>query len=213
MLNDDVRLERRTVGALRDRLSAAGVFAAVPAIRSPLAACGDEGGKAGTWLAGEIELRETASQTTQPTLYPVGCCFLCRRQDFLDLGGYDELFAPFFWEDVDLGYRAWRRGLATLHVPEAVCDHEGSATLAEAHSLETREKAFSRNRVLFHLRNLRDPSLRAQNLGAWAAHALFDGREPLRRGLSEAVEAFARSGRRCDPGLADDEILARAGGP
>ena len=212
VLNDDVRLDQRTVAALRDRLSGAGLFAVVPAIRSPLAACGDEGGKAGMWQAGEIELREITAQTTHPTLYPIGCCFLCRRQDFLDLGGYDELFAPFFWEDVDLGYRAWRRGLATLHVPDAVCDHEGSATLAEAHTLEARERAFSRNRVLFHLRNLRDPSLRAQNMGAWAAHALFDRREALLRGLSEAIDAFARSGPRSDPGLADGEILARAGG-
>lgn len=212
VLNDDVRLDHHTVATLHERFSGAALFAVVPAIRSPLAVSGDEGGKAGIWQAGEIELRETTSRTVHPTLYPIGCCFLCRRRDFLDLGGYDELFAPFFWEDVDLGYRAWRRGLATLHVPDAVCDHEGSATLTEAHSLEAREQAFARNRVLFHLRNLRDAALRAENMGAWVAHALFDDHQAQQRGLSEAIDVFARAGRRSDTGLADDEILARAGG-
>jgi GT2 family glycosyltransferase len=210
VLNDDVRLDRGTVGALLERLSDRDVFAVVPAIRSPLAACGDEGGKWGSWRAGELELRETVPAAVQPSLYPVGCCFLCLRRDFLDLGGYDELLAPFFWEDVDLGYRAWRRGRATLHVPDAVCDHEGSATLKEAHTAESRERAFARNRVLFHLRNLRDPELRAESLGALAARALFDAGPALQEALAEALGVFARAGRRTEPGLADREILARS---
>ena len=212
VLNDDVRLDVGAVATLRDSLSGSDLFAVVPAIRSRLAECGDEGGKAGMWRAGEIELCETPAEAIHPTLYPIGCCFLCRRQSFLDLGGYDEVFAPFFWEDVDLGYRAWRRGLATLHVPDAVCLHEGSATLTETHSLEAREEAYFRNKVLFHLRNLSDPELRAENMGAWAAYTLFDNKEERRRSLSAAIDAFARSGRRAEAGLDDDEILARAGG-
>lgn len=212
VLNDDVRLDVGVVATLRDRLSGPQLFAVVPAIRSRLAECGDEGGKAGTWRAGEIELSETTAEAIHPTLYPVGCCFLCRRQSFLDLGGYEEAFAPFFWEDVDLGYRAWRRGLATLHVPDAICLHEGSATLVETYSLQAREGTFFRNKVLFHLRSLSNPDLRAENMGAWAARALFEEREDWRQSLSAAIDAFARSGRPSEGGLEDGEILARARG-
>jgi GT2 family glycosyltransferase len=212
ILNDDLRLEAATVSRLRACFPAEELFAVVPAIRSGLARCGDEGGKAAAWEAGMIEVREAPAAATHPTLYPVGCCFLCPREAYLALGGYDDVYAPFLWEDVDLGYRAWRRGLATLHVPEAVCHHEGSATLSTERTLEERERMSFRNRALFHLRNLSDPDRRAENLGAWAAHALFDGREQRVRGLAEALARFERCGRREDRGASDAQILERSGG-
>jgi GT2 family glycosyltransferase len=210
VLNDDLRLETETVSLLRARFPTPGLFAAVPAIRSTLVRCGDEGGKVGVWKAGMIEIDEALADAPHPTLYPVGCCFLCPRQLFLDLGGYDDAYAPFLWEDVDLGYRAWRRGLATLHVPKAACHHEGSATLSKERSLDERERMSFRNRVLFHLRNLSDPSLRAENLGAWAAHALFDAREQRLHGLAEAMGRFQEFGRHVGDGASDAEILERS---
>lgn len=212
VLNDDVRLERETVAVLHRQLRDDDVFAVVPRIASPLAACGDEGGKAGVLRAGLLELVEAPAERVHPTLYPVGCCYLCSREAFETLGGYDDLFAPFFWEDVDLGYRAWRRGLRILHVPQAVCHHEGSMTLREAHGHEERERIEFRNRVLFHLRNLQGATQRAGSLGALAAHALFDGRAPRRAGLGEALSRFAPVGPRPLTGLSDAEILARVAG-
>jgi GT2 family glycosyltransferase len=181
----------------------------VPTIRSPLAACGDEGGKAGAFEAGLLEIREVEADGARPTLYPVGCCFLCPRASFLDLEGYDDAFAPFFWEDVDLGYRAWARGLRTLHVPEAACDHEGSATLSESRSLDERERVSFRNRVLFHLRNLRDPARRAASFGAWAAFALFETRPERLEGLAQAFARDAADPRRRGLGPSDAAILDR----
>ena len=209
VLNDDVRLEPGTVGALRAPFPDATLFASVPSIRSPLAACGDEGGKSGRFDAGLLEIREVQSKATHPTLYPVGCCYLCPRAAFLDLEGYDDAFAPFFWEDVDLGYRAWARGLRTLHVPEAACDHEGSATLRERRTLEERERISFRNRVLFHLRNLRDPERRAASLGAWAAFALFETRPERLQGLAEAFARDSAEPRRRGNGPSDAAILER----
>lgn len=211
ILNDDVELEPDTVRILSRHLEPT-VFAVVPRIVSPLAACGDEGGKTAAFAAGMLEVLEAPADAAHPTLYPVGCCVLCVRATFLELGGYDETYAPFFWEDVELGYRAWRRGLRVLHVPSASCRHEGSATLREAHEAEERERFFFRNRVLFHLRNLQDPSRRLACLGALAALALFDDREPRRRGLAEALERFTAPAAPAVAGLSDAEILARVGG-
>jgi GT2 family glycosyltransferase len=209
VLNDDVRLETPTVRVLHDVLkSTDGVFAVAPRILSPLARCGDEGGKRALTTAGLIEIEESPADETHVTFYAVGCCYLCRRSTFLDLGGYDDVYAPFFWEDVDLGYRAWRKGLASLHVPAAVCHHEGSATIGERPMVE-RQRAWYRNWALFHLRNLQHPRLRAASLGAWAAHALFDERDAVADGLTEALSRFARVGRRPAEGLSDEEILAR----
>jgi GT2 family glycosyltransferase len=209
VLNDDVELEPSTVRLLREALlPEEGVFAVAPRIVSPLARCGDEGGKSGTLRAGLLEVDEVPAEAPHPTLYPVGCCFLCRRETFLGLGGFDDVYAPFFWEDVDLGYRAWRRGLASRHVPGARCEHEGSATIG-ARPMPERQRAFQRSAVLFHLRNLQRPVLRAGALGAWAAQALFDGRPAIQDGLTDALARFAKAGRRRPEGLSDEEILAR----
>jgi hypothetical protein len=72
-----------------------------------------------------------------------------------------------------------------------------------------RQRAWYRNWALFHLRNLQHPRLRAASLGAWAAHALFDERDAVADGLTEALSRFARVGRRPAEGLSDEEILAR----
>jgi GT2 family glycosyltransferase len=213
ILNDDVELEPDTVAVLARHLVPP-VFAVVPRIASTLAACGDEGGKTAVFAAGMLEVIEAPAEAPHPTLYPVGCCMLCVRADFLELGGYAEEYAPFFWEDVELGYRAWRRGLRVVHVPAATCTHEGSATLRETHDAGERERVFFRNRVLFHLRNLQDPARRRACLGALAAMALFDDRPARQRGLAEALERFSAVGPVSRAGLSDDEILAsvRSGG-
>jgi GT2 family glycosyltransferase len=211
ILNDDVELEPDTVEVLARHLVPP-VFAVVPRIVSPLAACGDEGGKTGVFAAGLLELLEAPSDAPHPTLYPVGCCVLCTRAGFLELGGYDRAYAPFFWEDVELGYRAWRRGLPVLHVPTTSCRHVGSATLREVYDAGERERLFFRNRVLFQLRNLQEPVRRHACLGALLAFALFDDREPRVRGLAEALERNSAAGAAPPAGLSDDEILARVRG-
>ena len=144
-----------------------------------------------------------------PAFYPVGCCYLSLRRAFLELGGYDDLFAPFLWEYVDLGYRAWRRGLRILHDPEAVCHHEGSTTLKERHSPEARERLSFRNRVLFHLKNVRDAGRRAEVFGALAAYALFETLESRRLGLADAVARAPGASGDADDGLDDAAILER----
>lgn len=211
VLNDDVRLEPDAVALLLRRFADERLFAAVPRVRSPLASCGDEGGKRGELRAGLLEIVEVAAQADQATLYPVGCCFLCPRVLFLELGGFAEAYAPFFWEDVELGWRAWRRGFSVLHVPEAACDHEGSATLREHRAVEERERVEWRNRVLFHLRNLTQAELRAGLLGALAAAALLEWREPKRAGLADALRRDAEPSS-TDGDLGDRALLARASG-
>jgi GT2 family glycosyltransferase len=58
---------------------------------------------------------------------PCGGAMLIDRALFLEMGGLDErLFC--YCEDVDLGYRLRLAGERTLVVPDAVVEHEGSAS-------------------------------------------------------------------------------------
>ncbi len=51
--------------------------------------------------------------------------FLIRRDAATQLGGFDDAFNPYGWEDVDLCLRARKRGYKILYVPTAVACHKG----------------------------------------------------------------------------------------
>ena len=63
-----------------------------------------------------------------PSSYAVGGHAAFRRSMFSDLGGFDKLFEPFYWEDVDLCVRAADRGWRIYFEPECrVVHHTGGA--------------------------------------------------------------------------------------
>jgi len=56
-----------------------------------------------------------------------GAAALISRDDFLQMGGFDEDYFSYF-EDVDLGFRLRLTGKKCLYVPDAVVHHVGSAS-------------------------------------------------------------------------------------
>ncbi len=73
------------------------------------------------------------------------------------LGGFCELFAPFYWEDAELCYRAWKRGWTIHYEPSSVVHHQTSATIGRRFSSRRIEVVAERNRLLMHWINLHDP--------------------------------------------------------
>ncbi|MFY9554824.1 MAG: glycosyltransferase family 2 protein [Blastocatellia bacterium] len=47
------------------------------------------------------------------------------------LGGFCELLAPIYWEDVEICYRAWKRGWDVEYEPHSVVHHLSSATMGK----------------------------------------------------------------------------------
>lgn len=66
------------------------------------------------------------------------------------LGGMDTLFSPFYWEDVDLSYRALRHGFKLVWEPEAVVLHKHETTINAEHFNPKRLSWIKdRNQLLF----------------------------------------------------------------
>ena len=65
-----------------------------------------------------------------------GVCLLTRRDLFLEMGGFDEQFAPAYYEETDFCLRLREKGLRVVYEPQAVVDHYeyGSARGQEAPS-------------------------------------------------------------------------------
>ncbi|WP_410665349.1 glycosyltransferase family 2 protein [Amycolatopsis sp. lyj-84] len=57
--------------------------------------------------------------------FMIGAVLACRRELFLDIGGFDERFVGYGGEDWDLAYRAWNAGAVFVHEHEAVAWHDG----------------------------------------------------------------------------------------
>lgn len=67
-----------------------------------------------------------------------GACFVCGTQALRQLGGFDEQFSPFYWEDVDLGFAGCHaRGggscPAVAILPSALVLHRHSESINKVH--------------------------------------------------------------------------------
>ncbi len=66
-----------------------------------------------------------------PSLFPLGGAVALDRARFLELGGFDPLYHPFYYEDVDLGLSAWRRGWKCLVEPRSRVRHDEGGTIGK----------------------------------------------------------------------------------
>jgi GT2 family glycosyltransferase len=83
-----------------------------------------------------------------------GAFFVCRKSNFAELGGFSPSFGKAYWEDVDLGFRAHRRGWKTLLCPQAAVRHLHSQTMNQVLGEAGKRKRLLRNQALFLARNL-----------------------------------------------------------
>lgn len=60
---------------------------------------------------------------------PAGAAFLVRREAFEAIGGFDPMFVPAWFEDVDLCARLWKSGRKIRYVPAARAAHVGGAAM------------------------------------------------------------------------------------
>lgn len=84
----------------------------------------------------------------------LGCCFVCRSQMMLELGGYDAIYSPFYWEDSDLAQRALKKGFKLLYLPEAKVYHQASSTIGSYRSNSLRRVISNRNKFIFTWRHM-----------------------------------------------------------
>jgi GT2 family glycosyltransferase len=83
------------------------------------------------WKDGYIQFEPGLSTKTHVTAWLSGGSSIIRRQQFLDLGGFDGVFEPFYFEDLDFGLRAWRSGYKLLWEPMAVVEHKHESTTSK----------------------------------------------------------------------------------
>ncbi len=101
---------------------------------------------------------------THPSFYVSGGSGVFRRSLWVELGGMDEkLLSPFYWEDIDLCYRAAKRGYKLLWEPGGVVEHHHESTISKFprnYVVRVRE----RNQLLMLWKNITSPNLTRKHI-------------------------------------------------
>ena len=194
LVNNDVEVGDDAIAPLAENFAEPSVFAVHCRVfdMSTGKECG--AGKVGDFSRGFIRVHQsyapTGSDLQGGPLYSMfagggSAMFDCRK--FRELGGFEPLLSPFYWEDVELSYRAWKRGFTVLYEPRSTTRHSLSSTIGKlkrrsVHMVE------QRNRLVYHWIHLQDRVMMASHI-AWVL--LLAVTAPLRFNPGFIASAFA----------------------
>jgi GT2 family glycosyltransferase len=103
------------------------------------------------------------------TLWASGGSSIFRKSIWDQLNGLDELFDPFYEEDVDIGYRATKRGYINLWEPRSKVEHyKQKGVIEENFSKSKVAKTAQRNQLFLIWKNITDEDLIAEHKSALA---------------------------------------------
>jgi N-acetylglucosaminyl-diphospho-decaprenol L-rhamnosyltransferase len=161
LLNTDMYVAPGWFDACLAPFADASVFAVCGRIREPSGR--NDGYKELVLEGAEVHVRtyqddEPICDEPAEIPYASGGGSFFRRSAFETLGGFAPVFAPFYWEDTDLGLRAWRRGLRILYDPSRCVEHDHQGTIG-ANARQRVRRIFNRNRRAFVLRNQTEVAL------------------------------------------------------
>lgn len=193
-LNNDVKVSREFLSPLIDLHQQNDVFAVTPKIIAPRTGVNESVYclyfRSGYFMT---KLAEKEKVDLIDNFFPVpfgcGACLLVDRKKFFALGGFSSIFHPFYWEDVDLGYRAWKRGWQTLYQPKSLVFHQRGSTIGDSFKVSEVDKIFLRNMILFTWKNSHAHSILLRHIFTMPFDLLFAyiGRR------KNFIEAFKRA--------------------
>jgi GT2 family glycosyltransferase/glycosyltransferase involved in cell wall biosynthesis len=161
LLNSDMQVSPDFLPPLLEGFRDERVFAVSCQIffRDPAKLREETGLTQGWWQDGGLKVRHRIDPGIGdlfPCFYGGGGSCAFDRRKFLELGGFDELLAPFYLEDTDLGYMAWKRGWKVLYQPRSIVYHEHRGTIGKRFSEAQIQAVLKKNHLLFCWKNIHD---------------------------------------------------------
>jgi len=114
------------------------------------------------WKNGYLQIRPGYSKKTHISAWVSGGSSIIRKEYFLKLGGFDNIYEPFYFEDFDFGFRAWRSGYTLLWEPNSIVEHKHESTTSKF-SKRLLVYVKERNHLISVLRNISDKKLLFEN--------------------------------------------------
>jgi GT2 family glycosyltransferase/glycosyltransferase involved in cell wall biosynthesis len=161
LLNSDMRVEPDFLQPLLESFTDESVFSVGCQIffSDPNKRREETGLTQGWWENGGLRVRhrdDPAIDRAFPCFYGGGGSSAYDRAKFLELGGFDELLRPFYLEDTDVGYLAWKRGWKVFYQPKSVVYHEHRGTIGKRFSASHIDLVLKKNFILFCWKNIHE---------------------------------------------------------
>lgn len=113
----------------------------------------------GRWEKGFL-VHSAGSLDKNNTLWVNGGSGAFRKSIWKKLGGFSEAYHPFYWEDIDLSYRAWKAGYEVMFEKNSVVVHEHEkGAIKKKFSKDYVLQIAYKNQFIFVWKNISDPSL------------------------------------------------------
>lgn len=163
-LNNDMTVNREFIAPLLGHFSSPDVFAVTAKIlmqerRINGTRIKETGITRGIFSGGFIKVWQEEKETSAaiPVFYMGGGSSACDKTKFLELGGFDALYRPFYYEDTDISYQALKRGWRILFEPGSTAKHAYRGTINSANfSAGYIKTAVNKNYILFVWKNITD---------------------------------------------------------
>ena len=158
-MNNDIKLEPKALHYLTQHFDNKDTFAVSGKIFAFDQTTFLYGNRGGYFQKGHFHLYEKPPEDDSQTLFACGGAFMVNRQKYLDLGGFDSMYHPLYYEEIDLSYRALKRGWKVHYEPQSIAYHKVQATITRQEKLRRISLISARNNYLFVWKNILDRSM------------------------------------------------------
>jgi GT2 family glycosyltransferase len=86
------------------------------------------------------------------------------KQKYTHIHGFDVLYSPFYWEDIDLSYRAWKAGYTIRFDTSVLVEHHHESTIATYFQKSRINTIAYRNQIITIWKNISDPLYFAEHV-------------------------------------------------
>lgn len=112
-----------------------------------------------TWHNGKLQyVRSEDKSKAVYTAWASGGSAIFRKSIWDNLGGFDEIYSPGYWEDIDIGWRAWKSGYKIIWQPGGVVVHQHEASFSKL-NLDFINLLKQRNELIFIWKNISSKNL------------------------------------------------------
>lgn len=115
------------------------------------------------WKRGLLFHKKASHMTSGVTAWFEGGSAIINKKIFEELGGFDPLFKPFYWEDIDLSYRAWKKGYTIYFDGEIQVLHAHESTIGAYFDTNKIKRVAFRNQFICIWKNISDTPLVASH--------------------------------------------------
>ena len=99
---------------------------------------------------GIFRIKKYQNVVNDETHFVSGANSIYDTQKLKELGGFNTIFSPYYFEDDDLSFRAMKNGWKSYFVPEAACYHVGSSTIKSCAKRTKIKIIYFRNKMIFN---------------------------------------------------------------